>query len=75
MAEPSPWRALGVLASAGATFVIATAGGAILGYFLDGWLGSRPWLTLVGLGFGIAVGFRELFRSIKMAEREGRNEQ
>jgi ATP synthase protein I len=73
MAEPSPWRALGGLASAGITFVVATAGGTILGYYLDRWLGCSPWLTLIGLGLGIVAGFRELFRSIKAAEREGQN--
>ncbi|MBI4609822.1 MAG: AtpZ/AtpI family protein [Candidatus Rokubacteria bacterium] len=75
MVEPSPWRALGVLASAGITFVVATAGGALLGYFLDRWLGISPWLTLIGLGVGIAAGFRELFRTIKAAERQGRDGQ
>ncbi|MBI4590635.1 MAG: AtpZ/AtpI family protein [Candidatus Rokubacteria bacterium] len=74
MAEPSPWRALGVLASAGITFVVATAGGTLLGYFLDLWLvKTKPWLTLIGLGLGIFVGFRELFRSIKAAAREEQN--
>lgn len=73
MAEPSPWRALANLASVGITFVVATAGGALLGYFLDRWLGSSPWLTLIGLGFGIAAGFRELIRSVKAAERQERD--
>lgn len=73
MAEPSPWRALGTLASAGITFVVATAGGVLLGYFLDRWLGISPWLTLIGLGLGIATGFREFFRSIKAAERQERD--
>ncbi|MFQ5899075.1 MAG: AtpZ/AtpI family protein [Candidatus Methylomirabilia bacterium] len=74
MEEPSPWRPLGLLASGGITFVVATAGGALLGYFLDRWLGSSPWLTLLGLGIGIASGFRELFRTIKAAERHGRDD-
>lgn len=73
MVEPSPWRALGVLGSLGITFVVATAGGALLGYFLDRWLGSSPWLTLIGLGLGIAAGFREVFRSIRALERQERN--
>lgn len=71
MAEPSPWRALHVLASAGATLVVSTAGGALLGYFLDGWLGTSHWLTLAGLGLGIVVGFREFIRMIKAAGRNG----
>lgn len=73
MEGPSPWRALGVLASAGITVVVATAGGTLLGYFLDRWLGTSPWLTLIGLGLGIATGFRELFRTIKAAERQERD--
>ena len=73
MAEPSPWRALAVLASSGIAFVAATAGGALLGYFLDRWLGISPWLTLIGLALGIATGFRELFRTIKAAERQERD--
>jgi F0F1-type ATP synthase assembly protein I len=36
---------------------------------LDRWLGTKPWLTLIGLGFGIAAGFVNLFRSVKTAER------
>lgn len=74
MAEPSPWRALGGLASAGFTFVVATAGGVLLGYFLDRWLGTSPWLTLIGLALGIVVGFREFYRSIKAYEREEEEE-
>ncbi len=73
MVEPSPWRALGLLASTGITFVVATSGGTILGYFIDRWLGSSPWLTLIGLGLGIVAGFRELVRTIKAAERQEGN--
>ena len=66
--EPSPWRSLGMLASVGMTFVVATAGATIGGYFVDRWLGSTPWFTLIGMGVGVVVGFRELLRSIKRVE-------
>jgi ATP synthase protein I len=68
--ESSPWRPLLTLAGVGLTFVVATAGGALGGYFADRWLGSTPWFTLIGLGVGIAAGFRELFRALKRAERQ-----
>ena len=71
--EPSPWRALGGLATVGITLVVATAGATIGGYFLDRWLGTTPWLTLVGMAVGIAAGFRELFRTLKRAEQEERD--
>lgn len=35
-----------------------------LGYFADGWLGTEPWLLLVGLLLGIVVGFYELARVV-----------
>jgi ATP synthase protein I len=71
--EASPWRSLVMLASVGITFVVATAGATIGGYFLDRWLGTTPWFTLIGLAVGVAAGFREFFRSVKKAERQERD--
>ena len=71
--EPSPWKPLLSLACVGLTLVIATAGATIGGYFLDRWLGTTPWFTLIGLGVGIAAGFRELIKTFKQAERQERN--
>jgi ATP synthase protein I len=71
--EPSPWRSLGMLATVGITFVVATAGATIGGYFMDRWLGTTPWFTLIGIGVGVAAGFRDLFRSIKAAEKNEGN--
>jgi ATP synthase protein I len=73
--EPSPWRALGGLATVGITLVVATALATVGGYFLDGWLGTKPVFTLIGLGVGIASGFREFFRAIRRLEREERDER
>ena len=68
--EQSTWKALGELSSIGFALVIATVIGLGGGYWLDRWLGTAPWLMLIGLGFGIAAGFVNLFRSVKRAERE-----
>ena len=54
---------LGVLSGIGLTLVISTVLGLWGGHALDGWLGTSPWLTLVGLGLGIASGFVSLFRA------------
>jgi len=73
--EPSPWQALGGLASVGITLVVATAGATIGGYFLDGWLGTKPLFTLIGLGVGIVAGAREFWRTMKRwnsEEHDGR---
>lgn len=35
-----------------------------LGYVADGWLGTGPWLLLLGLLLGLVVGFYELARLV-----------
>jgi ATP synthase protein I len=55
-------RQAGNLAQVGLTLVIATVLGLWGGYALDGWLGTSPWLTVVGLLLGIVSGFVNLFR-------------
>ncbi len=67
--EPA-WKSVGELASIGMAMVLATVIGLGAGYYADRWLGTSPWLTLTGLGFGIAAGFVTLFRSVKAAERK-----
>jgi ATP synthase protein I len=54
---------LGELGSVGITLVVATVVGFAGGYWLDRCLGTAPWLAMIGLGFGIAAGFVNLFRS------------
>ncbi len=68
--DPSAWKALGELSTVGLTLVVATVIGLAGGYYLDRWLGTSPWLTLVGLLFGIVAGFVNLFRAVKRAERD-----
>jgi ATP synthase protein I len=68
--EESSWKALAELSSIGMTLVLATVIGLAVGYFLDRYLGTSPWLILIGLGLGIAAGFVNLFRAVKRAERD-----
>src|SRR5262249_32618713 len=63
-------RQLGALSGVGLTLVISTVLGLWGGYVLDRWLGSAPWLTLVGLLLGIAWGFVNLVRAVGMFGRE-----
>jgi ATP synthase protein I len=68
--EKSAWSALAELSSVGFAMVLATVIGLIGGDYLDQWLGTKPWLLLLGLGFGIAAGFVIFFRSVNRANRE-----
>ena len=66
--EPA-FKSVGELASIGMAMVLATVIGLGAGYYADRWLGTSPWLTMIGLGLGIAAGFVTLFRSVKATER------
>ena len=68
--EESSWKALAELSSIGMTLVLATVIGLAGGYYLDRWLGTSPWLIMIGLGLGIGAGFVNFFRSVKRAERD-----
>ena len=45
-------------------------GGAI-GWFLDRWLGTRPWLLLVFLLLGVAAGILNAYRAATRNKRRG----
>jgi ATP synthase protein I len=46
----------------GIHLVLSTFVGFGMGYFLDRFLGTSPWLTAIFLILGIVAGFRELLR-------------
>ena len=63
-------RQFGVLSTVGLHLVLGTFTGLAIGYFLDRAFGTKPWLTFVFLGFGIAAGFMNLFR-VMQRQRKG----
>jgi ATP synthase protein I len=71
------YRSLGFLSSMGLSMVAATFIGLAIGYYLDQWLGTSPWLTLIFLVFGIVAGFRNIFvltnRELKRQREENQN--
>src|SRR3972149_4817732 len=60
----SSWRGLGSYAFVGTTLVMCIVVGLAGGYWADRWLGTQPWLLLLGLGLGIAAGVVNLFRAV-----------
>lgn len=73
--DKPPGSALGLALRVGVELVSALAVGLAIGWLLDAWLGTRPWLMLVfillggaagilnvyrmALGFGYAVGYKQ----------------
>jgi ATP synthase protein I len=49
----------------------APFGGAVIGYVLDRWFGTAPWLLVVLLLFGFAVGIRNVIRISKTPTGSG----
>lgn len=68
------YKSLGFLSSVGISMVASTFIGLAMGYYLDKWLETSPWMTLIFLGFGIVSGFRNIFilteRELKRQARE-----
>jgi ATP synthase protein I len=50
-------------------------GGGIIGWLLDRWFGTKPWLMLVMLFLGFAVGIWNVIRISNNASRKASSEQ
>jgi ATP synthase protein I len=62
-------RLIGQLSSLGLAFVMAIVMGFGGGYLLDQWLGTSPWLTLVGFLVGIAAAITNVYRVMQAATK------
>jgi F0F1-type ATP synthase assembly protein I len=60
--SPSTLRTLGQLSTVGMSFVLALVMGFGGGYWLDGVLGTRPWLSFGGFFLGLAAGVLNVYR-------------
>ena len=47
------------------SFVLALVMGFGGGYWLDGWLGTSPWLAFVGFFVGLAAGVLNVYRILR----------
>lgn len=65
MAEDDAFRkGLALASRVGLELVAATLLGAGLGYGLDRWLGTGPWLLVVGVVLGAVAGFLAVYRLV-----------
>ena len=58
-------KGLSFAARVGMELVVATMVGVFLGYLLDRYLGTKPWLMVVGLVIGAIAGFLSVYRFVQ----------
>jgi ATP synthase protein I len=63
------------LVSLGTMLFACVAVGLAGGYFADRWLGTSPWLLLIGLGFGIVAAAVNFYRTIKTLNEQDRDDR
>ena len=64
------FRELGRYSALGLEMALSVVIGLGIGYYLDKWLGTAPWLMILWIGFGFAAGVRSLYRA---AVRSGKD--
>ena len=57
------FRELGRYSALGLEMALSVVIGLGVGYYLDKWLGTGPWLTVVWIALGFAAGVRSLYRA------------
>lgn len=58
-------KTIGQLSTIGLAFVFALMMGFGAGFWLDGRLGTKPWLSLVGFAVGLAAGVLNVIRTMQ----------
>jgi len=59
----------------GLNLVSATFVGLLVGWWLDRWLDTKPWLLLTFLILGIAAGFKNVVQEVKKIQKADAQEQ
>jgi ATP synthase protein I len=62
-------KSLYYLSTVGLSMALSIAIGAGIGYYVDKWLGTSPWMFFVFLGCGIAAAFRNLYIMYKKGKK------
>lgn len=64
------FEALGLASIMGIHMVSGVIVGMGMGYYLDKVFGTKPWLLLVFLIFGVIAGYRNMFREMQRIQKK-----
>jgi F0F1-type ATP synthase assembly protein I len=70
-----PLRQFALYSHVGIMFPVAIAIGFFGGYLLDGWLGSYPWCSLLGLVLGFVAATRNLLQTVSIDDDRNRRSE
>ncbi len=64
--EKKRWlREFGLFSGIGIEFAVSVLLGSLFGYWLDGKLGTSPWLLIIGFLLGTLAGFKNFYQLVK----------
>lgn len=73
--ESGLFSSVGIASVIGLHMVSGLLVGGVIGYFLDEWLGTGPWLKLVFFLFGVAAGFYNVYLdTMRLLKEQSKNE-
>ena len=65
-----PVSSLGTAFKLSAELVAAVAVGTIIGFILDNWFGTKPWLILIFFFVGVIAGIMNVIKSAKNMQKQ-----
>ena len=66
----TPSSKLGIAFKISTEMVAAVIVGTIIGFILDNWFGTKPWLILIFFFVGVVAGILNVFRSAKSIQNK-----
>jgi len=70
VSKDSPSSKLGIAFKISTEMVAAVVVGTIIGFILDNWFGTKPWLILIFFFVGVVAGILNVFRSAKSIQNK-----
>ena len=67
--DKDPKSYMGIAFKMSAELISAVAVGTIIGFILDNWFGTKPWLILIFFFVGVIAGILYVVRSAKKMQR------
>ncbi|HLC26978.1 MAG TPA: AtpZ/AtpI family protein [bacterium] len=64
-------KQMGAFSALSLEFGLSGAAGFVVGFYVDRWIGTTPWLTVIFLFAGIAAGIHNLVRMAKLFQKTG----